>query len=285
MTSHARVSRRGFLAAAAATAPLALAAQSPKVPIGIEMYSVRDELTKDTLATTRAIAKMGYQVAEFYGPYFSWTPDLLKQVRKILDDTAMRCLSTHNDFRNFSPENIQKAIDYNHGLGAKYMVAASAPRADSLDAWKRIADTLTSALDKLRPTGLSAGYHNHQTEFKPLEGKRPIEIIAANTPKDFMLQLDLGTCVEVGSDPVAWIKANPGRIKCCHLKDWAPGAAEDEKGYRVLFGEGAVPWKQVFAAAESTGGVEYYLIEQEGSRYPEPETARRCLATYRKMRA
>lgn len=118
-----------------------------------------------------------------------------------------------------------------------------------------------------------------------MEGKRPIEIVAANTPKDFMLQLDLGTCVEVGSDPVAWIKANPGRIKCCHLKDWAPGAAEDEKGYRVLFGEGAVPWKQVFGAAESAGGVEYYLIEQEGSRYPELETARRCLATYRKMRA
>ncbi|MEO8596220.1 MAG: sugar phosphate isomerase/epimerase family protein [Candidatus Solibacter sp.] len=279
------MSRRGFLAATVA-APLALSAQARKIPIGIEMYSVRDELTKDTLATTRAIAKMGYEVAEFYGPYYSWSPELLKDVRKILDDTGMRCLSTHNDFGNFSAGNIQKAIDYNKTLGARYVVMASAPRSETLDGWKKVADTLTLAMEKLRPAGLRAGYHNHQTEFQPLNGKRPIEVIAANIPKDVMLQLDLGTCVEVGSDPVAWIQANPGRIRCCHLKDWAPGApADKEKGYRVLFGEGTVPWQKVFAAAEAVGGIEYYLIEQEGSRYPSLETAERCLATYRKMRA
>ena len=94
-----------------------------------------------------------------------------------------------------------------------------------------------------------------------------------------MLQFDVGTCVEMGSDPVAWINANPGRINSLHLKDW-----NKEKGYRVLFGEGAVPWKQVFAAAEKTGGVEYYLIEQEGSDYPEFETAQRCLDTYKQLR-
>ena len=113
-----------------------------------------------------------------------------------------------------------------------------------------------------------------------MEGKRPIEVLAANTPSDVMLQLDVGTCVEVGSDPVAWIRANPGRIRSIHCKDWAPG----EK-YRVLFGEGVCPWKSIFAAAESVGGVEYYLIEQEGSRFPEMETAQRCLEAWKKMRA
>ena len=139
-------------------------------------------------------------------------------------------------------------------------------------------------MEKLRPAGLRAGYHNHQTEFKPLDGKRPIEVIAANTPKDVMLQLDVGTCVEVGSDPVAWINANPGRINSLHLKDWAPGAPADNKSYRVLFGEGAAPWQNIFTAAEKTGGVEFYLIEQEGSRLPESgnrrsaawPTTRRC---------
>jgi sugar phosphate isomerase/epimerase len=141
-------------------------------------------------------------------------------------------------------------------------------------------------MEKLRPAGLRAGYHNHQAEFKPVDGKRPIEVIAANTPKDVMLQFDVGTCVEVGDDPVAWINANPGRINSCHLKDWAPGApADKEKGYSVLFGEGVVPWQKIFAAAESTGGAEFYLIEQEGSRYPSLETAQRCLANYKKMRA
>ena len=111
-----------------------------------------------------------------------------------------------------------------------------------------------------------------------MEGKRPIEIGAANTPKDFMLQVDVGTCVEMGSDPVAWIKANPGRIRALHLKDWAPG-----ERYKVLFGEGKAPWKEIFAAAESVGGVEYYLIEQEGSRFTPFETAEKCLASYKRI--
>ena len=285
MTSHGFISRRSFLAAAAAT-PFALAAPAGQnIPVGIELYSVRDEMTKDTLATVRAIAKMGYEVVEFYGPYYAWTADFVKEVRKVLDETGIRCNSTHNDARNFRPENLQKAIDYNKTLGAKYVVMASSGNVTGLDGWKGVGDTLTSAMEKLRPAGLRAGYHNHQTEFKPLDGKRPIEVIAANTPKDVMLQFDVGTCVEVGSDPIAWINANPGRINSLHLKDWAPGAAADDKSYRVLFGEGAAPWKNIFAAAEKTGGVEFYLIEQEGSRFSSLETAERCLANYKKMRA
>ena len=89
------------------------------------------------------------------------------------------------------------------------------------------------------------------------------------------MQFDVGTCVEVGDDPVAWINANPGRIKSLHLKDWGkPVEGNKERGYRVLFGEGDVPWKKVLAAAESKGGAEYYLIEQEGSRYPESGNGR-----------
>jgi sugar phosphate isomerase/epimerase len=158
---------------------------------------------------------------------------------------------------------------------------ASAGRVEpGLDGWKKVAATVSSALEKFRAAGLGAGYHNHQAEFKPVDGKRPIEVLAENTPKDFMLQFDVGTCVEVGQDPVAWINANPGRIKSMHLKDWGAGAG---KGYQVLFAEGDVPWKKVFDAAESRGGVEYYLIEQEGSRFPPFETAEKCLAAYKKV--
>jgi sugar phosphate isomerase/epimerase len=119
-------------------------------------------------------------------------------------------------------------------------------------------------------------------EWRPIDGQRPMDILAANTPKDFALQLDAGTCVEAGADPVAWIKANPGRIKSMHLKDWAPG---EGRGYRVAFGEGEVPWKAMFAAAESVGGVEYYLIEQETAVEGEAVAmAQRCLQNYKKMR-
>jgi sugar phosphate isomerase/epimerase len=107
-------------------------------------------------------------------------------------------------------------------------------------------------------------------------------VLAKNTPKDVMLQFDVGTCVEVGYDPVAWINRNPGRIKSIHLKDYS---REPGKGYHVLLGEGDAPWKKIFAAAEKTGGVEFYLIEQEGSAYPPFETAERCLDTFKKMRA
>jgi sugar phosphate isomerase/epimerase len=143
-----------------------------------------------------------------------------------------------------------------------------------------VAERLNQASEKFQPLGLRAGYHNHAAEFKPMDGKRPMEVLAANTNKDVMLQLDVGTCVEAGSDPVAWINQNPGRIRSIHCKDWSPDAG---KGYKVLFGEGVAPWKQIFEAAEKTGGVEYYLIEQEGSAYPPLETAERCLATYKKM--
>jgi sugar phosphate isomerase/epimerase len=105
-----------------------------------------------------------------------------------------------------------------------------------------------------------------------------MEILAKHTKPSVMLQLDVGTCLAAGSDPVAWIQANPGRIRSLHLKDWSPDPA---KGFHVLFGEGAADWKGIFAAAEATGGVEYYLLEQEGSRFSELETARLCLQAFR----
>jgi len=278
------ITRRGFLAAAAAT-PLAFSA-GKGVPVGLELYSVRNEMTKDTVATVRAVAKMGYEVVEFYAPYYSWTTDYARDMRKLMDDAGIRCNSTHNGPQSFSEAGIGKAIELNRIIGAKYVVMASAGRVNGLDGWKGVADTLTKAMEKFRPAGLSAGYHNHQAEFKMLEGKRPIEVIAAGTPKDFMMQFDVGTCVEVGEDPIAWINGNPGRIRSLHLKDWgAPVEGDKEKGYRVLFGEGQAPWKKIFDAAEKTGGAEYYLIEQEGSRFPELETAEKCLANYKKLRA
>ena len=284
MTQQHSISRRSFLAAAAA-APLALSA-AKNVPVGIELYSVRGEMTKDTLSTVRAIGKMGYAVVEFYGPYTSWTTDFAKDVRKAMEETGLRCNSTHNGMPSFTDAGIAKAMDLNHILGSKYIVMASAGRVNGLDGWKGVADTLSKAMETFRPAGLSSGYHNHQAEFRAIDGKRPIEIIAANTPKDFMLQLDVGTCVEVGEDPVAWIDSNPGRIRCLHLKDWAkPVEGDKEKGYRVLFGEGQSPWMKIFDAAEKTGGVEYYLIEQEGSRFSELETAEKCLANYKKLRS
>jgi sugar phosphate isomerase/epimerase len=283
MTIHSSVSRRSFLAAAGA-APLAFGAPGGKhIPAGLELYSVRDELSKDLMGTVRAVAKMGYEVVEFYSPYYSWTTEYAKEVRALLDDLGIRCLSTHNGANVFAEGGLDKAIELNQIIGSKTIVMASPGRVQGPDAFRAVADRLTRASERLEPLGMSAGFHNHRLEFvTPEGGQRPMDILAANTPMDVVLQLDVGTCVHAGADPVAWIQANPGRIKSIHCKDWAQ--ADGMEGYRVLFGEGVCPWTKIFEAAESVGGVEFYLIEQEGSRFPPIETAERCLATWKKMR-
>jgi sugar phosphate isomerase/epimerase len=261
-------------------------AEPRKRRIGLELYSVRGELVKDLPNTLNAVAKMGYEVVEFYSPYFKWKPPYAKDVRAQMDDLGLRCYSTHNGFESFSSaDNLAHAIELNQILGTRYIILASAPGGTKgVDGWKGLSEKLTTAVEKLEPHGLGAGYHNHQAEWAKLEnGQRIIEVIAANTPKEFVLQLDVGTCEEAGADPVAWVNANPGRIKVMHMKDWAPGGQGDGKGYRVLFGEGVTKWKELVAAAESVGGIEYFLIEQEGSRLSEFETAKKCLENWKAM--
>lgn len=272
------LSRRSFIALSA-MAPLALSGPTANsVPVGLELYSVRNALKQDLIGTVRAVAAMGYQCVEFYAPYFEWTESQTKDMRKLLDDLGIRCYSTHNDSSNLGPDKISRARDLNLILGCKYVVMASSQVKPGLDGWKEVADSLNFAAEKLEPSGLKAGYHNHQTEFTPEGSVRPIEILAKNTKPAVMLQLDVGTCIEAGSDPVTWIRANPGRIRSLHLKEFSP---EPGKGYTVLFGEGVARWKDILEAAESVGGVEYYLIEQEGSRFSELDTAKKCLDSYR----
>jgi sugar phosphate isomerase/epimerase len=276
--SDSFVSRRAVLASA--VVPLFGAGKRP--PVGLELFSVREELAKDLFGTVRAVAKMGYDGVEFYAPYIKWTPAYAKDVRKLLDDLGIRCFSTHTGSDEFAPERFSHAIELNTILGSKFIVMASAGRVSGLDGWKTVAKKLNFAAEKARPAGLRVGYHNHHVEFKAIDGVRPIEVIARETGKDVALQLDVGTSIEAGSDPVAWINQNPGRIASIHCKDWSskPGL-----GYRVLTGEGDAPWKQIIAACEKTGGLEYYLVEQEGSDYSEFETAERCLKTFRGLMA
>ena len=272
------LSRRSFVALSA-TLPWALTSHaSTSVPVGLELYSVREALSRDPQGTVRAVAKMGYECVEFYAPYFEWTENETKQMRKLMDDLGIRCYSTHNDEGYLAPKNLSRVQDMNSILGTRYVVQAWSEPKTTLDAWKPVADNLNAVAEKLEPFGLHVGYHNHDPEFAPIDGQRPIEILAKNTKPSIMLQLDVGTCLKAGSDPIAWVKANPGRIRSMHCKDWSP---EPQKAFAVLLGEGAVDWKGLFQAAENGGGIEFYLVEQEGSRFSEIETARKCLQAFR----
>lgn len=274
-------------------------------PIGLELYSVRQALAEDLMGTVAKVAEIGYEVVEFYRPYFDWTPEYAKEVRTHMDNLGIKCLSTHNPPEAFMAENRAKAIELNSIIGSQSIIMASPPRgtvgrpgeaggtppSGTIDVWQKVADLLTEAQQAFAAAGLRAGYHNHQYEWRSFEGapeggpRFPMDVLAAGTPEGVTLQFDAGTCMEMERDPVAWITSHPGRIRSVHCKDWAPGTEEEEKGYRVLFAEGVTPWQDIFQAAENGGGVEYYLLEQEGSRYDEFETAKRCLATWKEMRA
>jgi sugar phosphate isomerase/epimerase len=299
LTRRKFLAQTGLISAALLTLPMAnqvravsdpraqtpLSAGRPKLPIGIELYAVRTELLRDLPGTLTALAHMGYEAVEFYDPYFKWTPGYVREVRARLDDLGLRCYSTHNRIESFVESGLDRAIELNQILGASHVVLATPPKGlVTEDDWKMLCAQLTSATRKLESHGMTAGFHNHQTEWASLGGgPRIMDLIAAHTPDKFVLQLDVGTCIEGGADPVAWIKAHPGRIKSVHLKDWAPGTSAEEKGYRVLFGEGISPWRDIMTALESVGGLEFYLMEQEGSRFSEMETARRCLETWKQM--
>lgn len=277
------ITRRSLLSLAASAATLSAAKK--KIPVGLELYSVRGDLAKDLVGTVRAVAKLGYQGVEFFSPYMQWTPTFAKEMRTVLDEVGMKCFSTHNSNNSFTPELMPKAIELNTILGSKFIIMASAGRVTTLDGWKKVADQLTKGSEDTKSADIRVGFHNHQVEFKPIDGTRPMEVLANNTPKNVVLQLDVGTAIEAGTDPVQWINQHPGRIVSLHCKDWTSPKDKDKDsgGYRVLFGEGVANWKEIFKAAEKSGGVEYYLIEQEGSRFSELETAGKCLTNFRKM--
>ena len=217
-------------------------------------------------ATVTAVAKLGYEVVEFYSPYLNWTTEAAKDNRKLLDDLGIKCLSTHNSAQAVSADNIAKTIEPNQIIGSKAIIVASAGKIVDVDGWKAFAATLTAAQEKLRPLGMATGFHNHQIEWKPLEGgERPMDILASGTRRR------TSCCSSTAGLPA--IEAGVGSRRLDqgqprpHQEHPPQGLGQGkDRGYTVAFGEGDVQWKPLLAAAEATGGVE--LPHRAGKRRP-----------------
>lgn len=281
MKNQDKLSRRSFLGLVAAVpiGAATVAAATKHIPVGLELYSVRKDLEKNLPKTVREVAHMGYKCVEFYAPYYEWTPSEARKVRREMDHLGIRCYSTHNGTKSFTPEGIGNAMELNRILGTRYIVLASPGPVPDIDGWKRVAEMLNKANQTMSAHGFHAGYHNDDHEWQLLDGKKPIDVISGNTDKSVILELDTGNCLASGGDPVAFIRSNPGRVRAMHLKDWSP-----QKGYDVLIGQGIAKWKQIFAAAQTVGGIEYYLIEQEAlSGHTEMQTAKLSLEAFRKV--
>jgi len=134
-----------------AAAPVTSEPAGNKRPIGLELYSVRGELAKDLPNTLKTVAKMGYEVVEFYSPYSKWKPPYAKDVRTQMDDLGLRCYSTHNGFESLLPgETMSRAIELNQILGARHIIMASAPRTTRGITRPRAA-TMSAATSSPRP--------------------------------------------------------------------------------------------------------------------------------------
>ena len=198
-----------------------------------------------------------------------------------MDDVGLKCHSTHNNGPSFTDDGLKKAIELNQIIGSKYLIMASAPRATGIDTWKGVAEQLTTIAAKLKPLGMATGYHNHQVEWRPIDGQRPMDVIAAGTPKDVVLS----------STSAHASKSAPIRSRGSTRTPAGSRASTARTGRRDAatpfpFGEGDAPWKKIFDAAEKKGGVEYYLIEQEtGGPDGELGMVQRCLDNWKKLRA
>jgi sugar phosphate isomerase/epimerase len=286
MATQDFLSRRGFLAMAASAA--ALEGQNRKhIPIGLLIYAVLADWKKDFDGTLKAVAQMGYQGVELT-QYESWTPARAKEVRALLDSIKLKVFATHTEPGFFVPGDKMKGmIELNQILGTQTVCAVRglattptgigyhAKAASELDAWKELTDVLQKACETLKKSKMSCSFHNHAVEFQSKDGVKPIDILAKS--KDLVFHIDVNVCRRAGGDPVEFMKQYPHKTECLLLTD---GPADADR-HAPLFGKGDIPWKEVFATAESVGGVKYYLLTHGATDMTPLETVKRDLEQYK----
>jgi sugar phosphate isomerase/epimerase len=248
-------------------------APAKKIPIGLELYSVRNEMKADFTGTIEKVGKIGYEAVEFAG-YYDWDKKP-KDLRKLLDDNGLKCCGTHTHLPTLEGDELKKTIELHKTLGNKFLICPSMSAKTAAD-WENLAKKFNDIAAKCKESDMFVGYHSHAGDFKKLDnGKTPWEIFFDNTDPIVIHQLDVGNTLDGGGDPLALIKKYPGRTKTTHLKEHG-----GPKGAAI--GEGTNDWKALFAAYESVGGIEVYVVEHETSNEP-LVTIKTCLENLHKM--
>ena len=267
--------RSAALAALAALGiPDRLRAAGEKIPVGLQLYSVRRECAEDLPGVLKAVAKMGYKGVEYAG-YHNRKAGELKQ---LMDDNGLVCCGTHTGWPTIQDDQLKATVEFNRAIGNPYLVVPGMPkdRLASIDACKETAKILTAQAEKVASEKMYVGYHAHGGDFKKFDdGSTPWEVIFSNAGPGVIMQLDTGNCLGGGGDPIAILKKYPGRSLTVHLKEHG-----GPKGAPV--GEGEVKWNEVFAVCESTGGTKWYIVEHESGEKP-LESVAKCLENLRKM--
>lgn len=258
-----------------ATGLKAALGQTKRIPIGLQLYSVREDCQKDLPRVLEAVAQMGYEGVEFAGYYGRSA----KELRKLLDQNGLRCCGTHTGLNTLEGDALAKTVEFNQILGNPYLIVPWMPhqKLASVEACKKTAQFFNELAEKVKEKGMYVGYHAHAGDFQKVGDQTAWDLFFSFCSPQVVMQMDVGNCLGGGGDPYASLEKFPGRSKTIHLKEHGgpPGAC---------IGEGQVDWKRLFQLCETVGGTEWYIVEQEsyGQRTP-LQTVQRCLENLKKM--
>lgn len=252
--------RRTFLTTATGGTLAALASNAYSADrlnkIGVQLYTVRNEMAKDFDGSLRKIAGLGYKQVEFAG-YYNRDP---KQVRALLDSLGLEAPSAHVPLRDIR-ENLPRAIETAKTVGHRYLICPYLMENErkTLDQYREYAALFNKAGEECSKAGIQFGYHNHDFEFMPIEGKMPFELLLAETNRKLVkIELDLYWTVKAGQKPIEFMKKHPGRFVAFHVKDMDAS----ERGFFTEVGRGVINFREIFQAGRKAG-VELFIVEQD----------------------
>ncbi|WP_194775090.1 sugar phosphate isomerase/epimerase family protein [Pararhodonellum marinum] len=298
--------KSGILLSAAAILPLAsfTEGQKPKNgPIGLNLFTLPKSLDTDFRGTMELIAKVGYREVEFFGPYDfgtekskqAWkaTSGFLgfggsgyfgnspKEVKMILDDLGLSAPSIHIDLDSLQ-QNMGEVAEAAHQVGHQYVGIAMLPnelRTD-MDAYRKAIDVLNIVGESAKKHGLTFFYHNHGYGHQELEGQIPLQMILDQTDADMVkMQMDIFWFSAAGSDPIAYLEANPGRFELMHIKDMREirtfsGDGSSMQEWMGMFqyladaGQGKMDLPTIIAKAKASG-TKHFQVEHDLAKDPE----------------
>lgn len=260
-----------MLGAAVCLPSLAYAAAATKnIPVGLELYSLRDQCKTDLPGMLATVAKIGYKGVEFAG-YHNRTA---RELRKLLDDNGLVTCGTHTPYDSILPAKLDETIEFNRTIGNSFLIVPWM-EGKSKQEWLDKAKLFDQVAVRLRAEKMFVGYHAHAHDFQQFEGQSAWDLFFGNTQPEVIMQLDTSNCREGGADPVAVLKKYPRRARTIHLKAFGGGP-------EAVIGEDQVDWEEVFSFCESKGGTKWYVVEHESSKDP-VDAVRRSYEALKKM--
>ena len=240
-----------------------------RIPVALQLYSVRGDCKKDFDAALEQVAAMGFEGVEFAG-YYGYAGKAA-DLKKRLDALKLQAAGTHISLDTLQGDALKATIEFHQTIGCRFLIVPGHPAFTDPEKSKTLAETFNQLAATLKPLGMACGYHNHTGEFKKDGDKTYWDLFAERTTKDVILQQDCGWTMAAGFDPAAYVRKYPGRTRTAHIK---PTVREGDGARKAIFGQDSVDWPSVFAACAAKGGTEWYVLEQEV--YPDGRTPMDC---------